>query len=194
VSARRRPWPWAAALAAACLAAPALGLPLEAGDPVPTFEAADSDGRQHRLADLRGKVVVLVVWSSRCPQSRGYGPRLERLREGLDPKEVAFLGLAPSQGETAEAVNAARREAKMKLPVIVDSGGTISKSLSAVTTPTVYVVDREGVLRYHGAIDDDPRGRSESPTSYLEEAVRALLAGRDPPRTKVPSRGFKIRY
>lgn len=186
--------PAALALAALLLPAAAVAAPLKPGDAVPDFTLTDTQGKEHHLEALRGKVVVLIVWSSRCPQSRSYGVRLERLRKALDPKRVALLGLAPSRGETNEAVDAARREAKMELPVALDPDGGVCKSLGAVTTPTAYVVDGEGRLRYVGAIDDDPRGRSEQPTSYVEQAVRALLAGEDPPRTKVPNRGFKIRY
>ncbi len=179
---------WAAAATLAVAA-------YEAGDEVRPFTATDAEGRRHRLADLRGKKhVVLVVWSSRCPHCRAYGERLERLRKAYAERGVVLLGLAPSRGETAEAIAEGKRQAKVEFPVLLDEGGKIARDLGAVTTPTVYLIDKEGRLRYQGAIDDDPQGKKADPEAHLQQAIDAVLAGKDPPKTKVQGPGFRIRY
>jgi peroxiredoxin len=144
--------------------------------------------------------VVLVVWGSKCPGSRAYGERLEALRrelaKGGGQERVVLLALAPNRGETPESIEAARREAKLEVPVLLDPGGAIAKDLGAVTTPTAYLIDAEGRLRYQGAIDDDPQGKKpkDERTSHLAEAVKAVLAGAAPKRVKVPATGFKIKF
>jgi hypothetical protein len=57
----------------------------------------------------------------------------------------------------------------------------------------MYVIDTQGVLRYAGAIDDDPRGRSAS-VNYVRQAVDALQSGRTVPVTSSPPYGCSVKY
>jgi hypothetical protein len=45
----------------------------------------------------------------------------------------------------------------------------------------MYIVDGDGKVVYAGAIDDDPRGRKESPLNYVDQALEALVAGKAVP-------------
>lgn len=191
----RRAVPRSAALLALSLGLLGVAQAYEAGDEVTAFTLRDGQGKEHRLAALRGKKhVVLVVWSSRCPHSQAYAERLEALREELADEDVVLLLVAPGKHETAEGVEAARKKAKLGAPVLLDPGGKVSKDLGAVTTPTAYFIDKDGRLRYQGAIDDDPQGKKEEREEHLADAVNAVLAGEEPPKTKVKAAGFKIKY
>ena len=167
----------------------------EPGKKAPAFALKDAGGKQHSSSTYKGKVVVLLVWSSSCPTSKAYGARLEQLgKRWSKGKKVVLLGLAPSRGETAATIKAGKAKGKISFPVLLDGGGKIAKTLGAKVTPTAYVIDGKGVLRYAGRIDDDPRGKKKSPTQHLLQAVDAVLAGRNPSKTKRFGPGFKIRY
>ncbi|RMG07856.1 MAG: hypothetical protein D6731_22905 [Planctomycetota bacterium] len=182
--------PLARLLALALLLAAGTAWAYEAGERVANFSGVDAAGRRHSLDDVRGKPVVLVVWSSKCPASRSYGPALQRLAKRFAGRAV-FLGIAPSAGETPESVREGKRRAGIEFPVLLDAGGRIARSFGAVMTPSVYVIDGERILRYQGSVADRPRDPKQP---HLERALEAVLAGRRPPRAKTRVVGFRIQY
>jgi hypothetical protein len=58
----------------------------------------------------------------------------------------------------------------------------------------MYVIDANGVLRYAGAIDDDPRGRSDAPHNYVASAVHAVQSGNDPDPQSTRAYGCSVKY
>ncbi|MGE0708914.1 MAG: redoxin domain-containing protein [Planctomycetota bacterium] len=186
------------------LALPALGA--EIGKPAPGFsDLPDERGAKHSLSQHKGQIVVLLVWGSRCPHSRRYAPRLRELAARYAPKrgakgeeleraKVVVFGLAPNAYETPETLRAGREAGKLSFPILIDEKGALTQKLGAATTPTCFVIDAAGVLRYRGAIDDDPQGKKEHPVPHLRLAIDALLAGKAPPQTKTGGPGFRIQF
>lgn len=164
------------------------------GERVEAFEGQDEQGRRHALADQQGKVVVVVVWGSSCRASEAYAERLQALARHATSTGVVVLGVAPNQDDAAAAVSQAKQRQGLSFPILLDRGGRIAAAVGASVTPTACVIDGAGVLRYRGAIDDDPAGsRGASATPYLRQAIDAVLAGRDPPKTETRPAGRPIR-
>ena len=118
----------------------------------PDFELPDLDGNIYHLSDYRGKIIIVNFWSCECPHSE----RTDRstmaclVQWGAD---VEMLSIAANRSESisslVEAVNARR------LPrVLIDADHVVADLYGAVSTPHVFVVDRDGILRYRGAVDD----------------------------------------
>jgi peroxiredoxin len=172
----------------------------EIGQPAPPFSGVlDEKGAKHALKDHKKQVLVLIVWSSRCNHSKRYAARLVALaRRYLPPPKkrakVAFLGIAPNKHETRKIVALAKKAARLPWPILLDVKGVLTRRLKAFSTPTVFVFDRTGKLRYRGAIDDDPRGKKKKPVSHLRLAIDAILAGKAPPKAKTGGPGFKIHF
>ena len=173
----------------------------ELGKPAPAFSGLrDERGKAHALAQHKGQVVVLIVWASRCPHSKRYAARLQALAKRYQPKDederakVALLGLAPNKYETPELIRKAK--GKLPFPILLDPAGGLTKELKAFVTPTVFVLDGQGKLRYRGAIDDDPQGKKEAKerTDHLRLAIEAILAGKTPPKQKTGGPGFRIQF
>ena len=61
--------------------------------------------------------------------------------------------------------------------VLIDSEHSVADLYEAVTTPHVFVFDREGILRYRGAVDDTTFRRREATQFFLRDAVEALRKG-----------------
>lgn len=114
-----------------------------AGDPAPGFTVEMFDGGQVRLADLRGRVVLLTFFASWCPECR------EEL--AVIPKTVLdrFAGrefslLCISRGETREAIAAFRADSGLSFPMGLDPDASIFGLYAASTVPRNFLIDADG--------------------------------------------------
>ncbi len=159
-------------------------------EPAPNFKLPDLNGKYHRLSDYRDRIVIVNFWSAECPHSE----RTDRSTLATLVQwggEVVMLSIAANRNESIELVrevSTARR-----LPIaLIDAQHIVADLYDAQTTPHVFVIDRQGVLRYRGAVDDVTFRRRDPSRFYLEEAVEALLDGRQPALTDVPAYGCTI--
>ena len=74
----------------------------------------------------------------------------------------------------------------------MDAGHVVADLYSAVTTPHVFLVDQDGILRYRGAVDDVTFRQRKAARFFLEEAVESLLEGRLPALTETRAYGCAI--
>ncbi|MFZ5820003.1 MAG: redoxin domain-containing protein [Chloroflexota bacterium] len=143
--------------------------------PAPEFTLPDLDGRIHMLSDYRGRIVIVNFWSADCPHCE----RTDASILACLPQwggEVALLAVAPNDNEPDGMVAGTAR--RRGLPVVLrDAGHSVADRYEALTTPHVFVIDRQGILRYRGAVDDVAFRQREATRSYLREAVEALLGG-----------------
>lgn len=157
---------------------------------VPDFELPDLAGRLHRLSDYRGRIVIVNFWSADCPHvTRTDALMLASLAKWGD--DVVLLSIASNANESAAVVESASRGRGLS-PVLLDARHKVADRCGAQITPEVFVVDREGILRYRGAVDDVNFRQREATRSFLDEAVDALLAGRPPEVTEAPAFGCAI--
>ena len=163
---------------------------LDNDQPAPDFELPDLEGRLKRLSDFRGQIVVVNFWSAECPWSkRGDSELLATLRELEEP--VVLLSIASNANEPEEMVRETARQRGIPI-LLLDSGAQVAKLYGAETTPHAFVVDRSGLLRFQGALND-MTFRQRTPTRwYVTEALRALLAGRSPEVPQAPPYGCTI--
>src|SRR5512139_2957947 len=151
---------------------------MQINQPAPHFQLPDLQGVLHKLCDYRGRIVIVNFWSAECPHSE----RADRstmaclVQRGQD---VQLLSVAANRNETAQMVEEAARARRLPL-VLLDAEHLVADLYEAVTTPHAFVVDREGILRYRGAIDDVTFRQRKATRFYLEEAVEALLDNRMP--------------
>lgn len=80
-----------------------------------------------------------------------------------------------------------------RLPtVLIDAQQTVADLYDAQTTPHVFVIDRDGILRYRGAVDDVTFRQRKPTRFFLDEAVDALLNGHLPALAETPAYGCAI--
>ena len=163
---------------------------MQGNDPAPDFELPDLQGDLHKLSDYIGKIVVINFWSAECPHSERTDRYLLHLLEGWDG-EVVILPVASNKNESSQMV-AEIAKARGIPAVLIDSEHLVADLYGAVTTPHVFVVDHEGILRYRGAVDDLAFRRREATQFYLRDAVEALRKGQPPPLSETPSYGCAI--
>jgi len=148
---------------------------MQRDQPAPEFTLPDLDGRIHMLSDYRGQIVIVNFWSADCPHCE----RTDASTLACLPQwggEVALLAVAPNDNEPDGMVAGTAR--RRGLPVVLrDAGHLVADRYEALTTPHVFVIDWQGLLRYRGAVDDVTFRQREATRSYLREAVEALLGG-----------------
>ncbi len=159
-------------------------------EPAPDFELRNLRGDVVRLSDLRGRIVVLNFWSCECPHSERADRQIMAMFVQWQD-EVVLLPIAANRIESPTAIAEAAR--KRHLPtVLMDMEHRVADLYEAVTTPQVFVVDRDGILRYAGAVDDVSFRQKRPTRFYLDEAVEALLDGHLPPISQTTSYGCTI--
>lgn len=158
----------------------------------PDFALRGLDGRFHRLSDYRGRIVIVDFWSADCPHVVRTDASLCAAM-GRWGDEVVWLAVASNAGESLSALEDAARERGLPT-VLVDAKHEAADAFAAQVTPEAFVVDREGIVRYGGAVDDVTFRRSQKTAtrSFVEEAVDALLRGELPSVTEVPAFGCSI--
>lgn len=200
------------------LAAPPSSTPAPApakaaiGMPAPNFTLTDIDGKKHSLKDHKGRIVVLEWFNAGCPysganakQSIHASKRASALRKDLkavDSRVVYLIIDSTARNKTREGLietnQAARTQWQIDAPMLIDFDGTVGRAYQARTTPHMYVIDSDGVLRYHGAFDDNKQRRSEDSEkpsqNHVLNAVTQIKAGNTPSPAKTKPWGCGVKY
>ena len=135
---------------------------------------------------------VVVFISTVCPVSNSYNLRMKELYRDYAPKGVKFEFLNANQNESQSEMEDHARGVGFPFPVIKDANNVMADRLGAEYTPESFVIDREGVVRYRGRIDD-----SQNPArvrqSSLRLAIDAVLAGSKVPAPETKAFGCTIK-
>ena len=120
------------------------------------------------------KATVIVFHSANCPVVGSYNTRLNELVTDYSPKGVRVIAFNANTAETAATVAANAKAEELKFPVYLDNGALAAKRLGATVTPTAYLIDASGILRYRGRIDDN-RFNAGAAKRDLQNALDAVL-------------------
>lgn len=167
------------------------------GEKAPDFCLKDTAGAMVKLSELKGKTVVLQWVNPGCPYCQRVAKTvlegmLKKARE-ID-ETVVHLPVSSSHNQSAEQIAKYLADNKVEAKGLIDADGAVGHAYGAKTTPHMYVIDGEGVLRYEGAIDDDPDGeKKDGATNYVVNAVKQIKAGEkvSPDSTKPYGCGVK---
>ncbi len=158
--------------------------------PAPDFRLPDLQGNPHNLSDWRGQVVILNFWSCECPHvARTDQLLLSYLKHWRE--QVVLLPLAANANESLDQLKSV--SSQRGLPIVLhDREHQVADLYGAVTTPHLFVIDKEGILRYQGAFDDVTFRQRTPSREYLREAVEAILRGQIPAPDQTPAYGCTI--
>lgn len=163
---------------------------VEINQPAPDFSLPDLNGKIHHLSEYRGKIAILNFWSCECPHSE----RTDKAIMAMFVQwraQVVMLPIASNRIESPQAVRAAA-DARRLPTVLLDVECRVANLYNAQTTPHVFIIDREGILRYRGAVDDVTFRKRTPSRFFLDEAVESLLEGHFPQVAESPAYGCTI--
>jgi cytochrome c biogenesis protein CcmG/thiol:disulfide interchange protein DsbE len=118
--------------------------PVPINSPAPGFTLEAYDGQTYRLADLRGKVVVINFWASWCQPCKDEAPELENTWRHYKDRNVLFLGIGFVDTETE--AKAYIKEFNITYPNGPDLGTRISQAYRIRGVPETYFIDPAGRL------------------------------------------------
>jgi peroxiredoxin len=192
-------------LIAFALYAGSAGAAVRVGAPAPDFTGVDTRGKTHRLADYRGKTVVLEWTNHDCPYVRkhyGAGNMQDQQREAAAQGVIwlSVISSAPGQQghvNPAQADELTRSRNAAPHAVLLDPEGQIGRAYGAKTTPHLYIIDEAGQLVYMGGIDSlataDPADIPRA-TPYVRVALRERAAGQPVSTPVTRPYGCSVKY
>jgi len=134
------------------------GRVLALGRPAPEFEGTDLDGRPFRLADQRGKVVLLDFGSHfYCGSCRQAYPKLRELTRRLEGRPFVLVSINAEPEKDRKQLKEAWAEAGNTWPCLFDGDweGPIQRAWNVTRFPTIYVLDGSGTIRFKGDLRAD---------------------------------------
>ncbi len=154
---------------------------------LPNAVADTSRAAPVKLSDFKGKKNVVLVWMSyTCPVTRQYEERLGKLVQayGGTDSDIAFVAVHANSPETNARIRRYAQDKNFSGPVLDDKAKVpgLTEYFGVRATPTVVIVDKQGVLRFKGRIDNNPedeRGMDPLTKPLVVPALIALRQGKE---------------
>lgn len=186
-------------LAAAVHAAPSVG------QAAPEIALKDTTGRTVKLADFRGKYVVLEWTNPGCPYVRKHydSGNMAATQKDAAARGVVWLSINSTERGSYDWLEPAKlvawqNERKVQpTATLMDEEGTAGKAYGARTTPHMYIVDPQGRLVYAGGIDSIPSSNPDDirkAVNYVRQGLGEALAGKPISAATTRPYGCSIKY
>ncbi|WP_016957325.1 thioredoxin family protein [Catenovulum agarivorans] len=171
----------------------------------PNFSLTNEQGQTVSLSDYQGKYVVLEWTNHKCPYVVKHydSGNMQSLQKKYTAQDVVWLSIVSSapgkQGyvDAAEAQELTKSRSAAPTHVLFDPSGEVGKLYGAKTTPHMYIIDKQGKLRYAGGIDSI---KSANPAdikkadNYVEQGLSALMSGQTIANKLTPPYGCSVKY
>jgi peroxiredoxin len=175
------------------------------GSNAPDFSLTDANGKTHSLSQYKGKYVVLEWFNPECPfVKKHYGSNnMQNLQKEFTDKGVVWLTInsnAPGTQGSLTAEEAQKILASWKThetALLLDPEGNAGRAYGAKNTPNMVVVNPDGKVIYHGAIDNKATPNpSDIPnsTNYVKAALDESLAGKSVATPETKPYGCSVKY
>ena len=186
-------------------AVPLLIAAAKVGDAAPEFTATASNGKIVRLADYRGKYVVLEWHNNGCPYVGNHynSGNMQRLQKHWTSQGVVWFTILSSAPGKQGYVTASEendyltKEQAAPTAALLDPAGDIGHLYDAKTSPQMVVINPQGVVIYSGAIDDKPTTDLQDvqgATNYVSLALEESMAGKPVKNPATRPYGCSVKY
>jgi peroxiredoxin len=170
------------------------------GDSIEDFSLKNVDDTMISLADYKeAKGFIIIFTCNMCPYSVANEDRIIALDEKYKSKGYQIIAINPndpeaSKGDSFEDMKVRAEEKGFNFPYLFDEGQKVYPKFGATKTPHVYIVSKKTMkIEYIGAIDNSSRNASAVTEKYVENALDALLEGREIKKTKTRAIGCSIK-
>jgi thiol-disulfide isomerase/thioredoxin len=136
------------------------------GAPMPDLKSKNLEGKDVKLSDLKGKVVMLDIWATWCPPCRAMIPHSKKMVEKLKGKPFVLVGVSADAKKETLTSFMEKNEMPWTHWWNGASGGILAE-LGITAFPTIYLVDHDGVIRNKWI--GSPGGE------VIDQAVEALV-------------------
>ncbi|BCR04720.1 hypothetical protein DESUT3_17890 [Desulfuromonas versatilis] len=117
-------------------------------DLLPEFSLLTLEGERITRADLLGHPLLLVFWTTWCPNCERELPNIKKAAAELGPKGLKILAINAGVNDSVERARAYREKHDIAYPLAFDHEFEVSAAVGIWGVPTVLLVDVDGVVRY----------------------------------------------
>jgi peroxiredoxin len=175
------------------------------GQPGTDFTLTDITGKPRKLADLRGKYVVLEWFNSECPfvQKHYESGNMQGLQKQYTGKGVVWLAINstnPAHSNFRDEARSAQIVKDWKMvptALSLDKDGKVGQAYGARTTPHMFVIDPNGTVIYAGGIDDKASfspADVKSAKNFVAAALDESMAGKPVSTPSARPYGCSVKY
>ena len=177
----------------------AVPTPYKIGDKATDFKLKSVDGKMYGMSDYKdAKGFIVVFTCNHCPFAVKYEDRINALAKKYKSKGYVLLAINPNdpavQAEDSyELMKVRAKEKGFAFPYLFDEGQKIYPQYGATKTPHVFLLDKNRIVKYIGAIDDNVDSANDVKEKYLENAIAALESGKKPSPETTKAIGCSIK-
>lgn len=113
----------------------------------PDFELQNTDGESVRLADLRGRPVLVNAWASWCTPCKAEMPALQRVYQDYQARGLEILAVNATSQDTPDAALALAQKTGLTFPVLLDPQGAFASLYQVQALPTSFFIDKNGLIQ-----------------------------------------------
>jgi peroxiredoxin len=167
------------------------------GTPAPTFALPDTEDVTHEPGGAPATVVVFTC--NHCPYALAWHERIVALAHDYADRGVRVLAINPNDAtryprDSPQAMRDRVEQGEFEgVPYLRDESQDVARAYDAQTTPDVFVLDADGLVRYRGAPDADYDDPAQD-AAFVRDALDAMLDGRDPDPAQTPPVGCSIKW
>jgi peroxiredoxin len=173
--------------------------PYKIGDKATDFKLRSVDGKMYGMSDYKNaKGFIIVFTCNHCPFAKKYEDRINALAKKYKSKGYILLAINPNDpalepDDSFELMKVRAKEKGFAFPYLFDEGQKIYPQYGATKTPHVFLLDKNRIVKYIGAIDDNVDSASDVKEKYLENAIAALESGKTPSPETTKAIGCSIK-
>lgn len=156
------------------------------GDKATDFNLKSVDEKIYSMVNYKdAKGFIVVFTCNHCPFAVKYEDRINDLARKYKDKGYVLLAINPNDpavqpADSYELMKVRAKEKDFAFPYLFDEGQKIYPQYGATKTPHVFLLDKNLVVKYIGAIDDNVDDANAVKEHYLENAIAALEKGKNP--------------
>ena len=168
---------------------------------VSDFSLLNVNGKMVSLKDYKdAKGFIIVFTCNHCPFAKLYPERMNKLNLKYKPLGVPLIAISSTdtmvyeEDTFAKMVKKSKAE-KFNFPYLFDGLQTAGQNFGACKTPHAFIIwkeNKEWVIKYNGAIDDNAKEPGKAENHFVETAVDALLKGKEVEVKETKSLGCQI--
>jgi thioredoxin-related protein len=172
-------------LSSSAFAQPKSELSLGSKMPLADVKMMDISGSELSVNDIKLENGTLIVFScNTCPYVKAWESRYLKVAELAKKQKIGMIALNPNEAlrsdkESLEEMKKVAMSMKYTFPYVVDKNHVLADEFGATKTPHIYLFDKNDVLVYVGAIDDNSGNEKEVKFTYLMDALNELGSGKE---------------